>query len=103
MRSFCSTQEGENKANRVGGVNPHAGVLDRFLQFGESSRSTKTAGFYGEGNLLDVSFVLLGNAHPEVMVPMERGEVGSHTGQTKERMSFYMAPRVQPHDALPEG
>lgn len=84
-------------------VNEYAGMFNRFLQFGESSRATKTGGSYGEGRVPPVSFALLGNMHPEMGVPMERGEIGSHIGATKERLLLYGAPRVQPHDALPDG
>ena len=83
-------------------VNPHAGTLNRFLQFGECSRTTKTAGTYGEGVVPPVSFALGGNMHPDVAIPMERGEVGNHTGALKERILFFTAPRVQPHEGIPD-
>lgn len=50
-----------------------------------------------------MSFAPLGNMRPEVAVPMKRAEVGNHVGATKERILFYTAPRVQPHEQLPEG
>ena len=84
-----------------GTPNPHAGTLNRFLQFGECARATRTAGVYGEGEVPSTSFSCIANIHPEVAVPMERGEMGNHTGQTKERLLMYGAPRVQAHEALP--
>ena len=53
-------------------VNSHAGTFNRFLQFGESARATKTAGSYGGGRVNPVSFGLGGNMHPAAAVPMEQ-------------------------------
>ena len=97
--------DGKRKSAATGSqpINEFAGVLNRFLQFGECSRATKTSGSYGEGHVDPVSFALIGNMHPEVAVPMVRGEIGNHTGQVKERAWFYAAPRQQPHAAIPDG
>ena len=84
-------------------INEHAGHFNRYLQFGECSRVTKTIGSYGEGFVRSTSFALIGNMHPTIAVPMEREEIGNHTGATKERALFHTAPRVQPHDELPTG
>ena len=46
---------------------------------------------------------MLGNMHPENAKPVERGLIGSHTEATKERVFLFIAKRVQPHSALPEG
>ena len=96
---FGLLQEDAGKKKQTGSasaVNQHAGTLNRFIQFGEVSRATRTAGNYGEGAVPAVSFALLANMHPEIAVPMERGEIGSHNGATKERILIYTAPRVQP-------
>lgn len=50
-----------------------------------------------------VSCAILGNGHPEMVVPMERGDTGNHTGATRERCLLYTARRVQPHESLPHG
>ena len=101
-QEFGLTQE---EARRKGGqstaVNPYAGLLNRFLQFGESARATRTAGTDGEGNVPPVSSIVSGNMHPEVAVPMDRGEIGNHTGQLKERIFLHTGPRVQPHEDIP--
>eukprot|EP00972_Heterocapsa_arctica_P025360 3735167-Heterocapsa_arctica.AAC.1 len=41
--------------------------------------------------------------HPRTAVPLMRGEIGGHVAATKERILFYTAPRVQPHEGLPAG
>ncbi len=66
------------------GVNPHAGVLNGLLQTGEVSRATRSAGCFGGGLVPAVTFAFVGNMHPEVAVPMERGQIGNHTGATKD-------------------
>eukprot|EP00439_Symbiodinium_sp_Y106_P005156 s7036_g1.t1 len=40
--------------------------------------------------------------HPEIFIPMERGLVGGHTGQTKERLMAYSASPVPPHAPIPD-
>ena len=82
-------------------VNQHAGALNRLVQFGESSRSTRTSGSFGEGSVPPTTIAMNGNMHPEIAIPMERGTVGGHTGATKERIIFYTAPAVPPHEGLP--
>eukprot|EP00973_Karenia_brevis_P035045 4833074-Karenia_brevis.AAC.1 len=72
------------------------------LQFGECARATRTAGSYGGGIIPATSACMLGNLHPEAAIPMDRGLVGNHTGATKERAFIWTAPRVQPHEAIPE-
>ena len=92
----------QGSSSNLAAVNNHAGTFNRFLQFGECARATKTAGSYGGGHVDPVSFGMGGNMHPGVGVPMERGEIGNHTGCTKERFLMFAAPRVQPHEDLPE-
>ena len=82
-------------------VNQHAGALNRLLQFGESSKTTKTRGSFGEGSTPQVSSAILSNMHPEIALPMERAEIGNHVGCTKERILFYTAEPVPPHSPLP--
>ena len=82
-------------------VNQHAGALNRLLQFGECSKTTKTRGSFGEGTTPAVSSTIMSNMHPEVAVPMERAEIGNHVGCTKERIVFYTAEPVPPHSPLP--
>ena len=81
-------------------VNEHAGNFNRALQFGESSHTTKTSGAYGQTGDPPTSWMMLGNMHPEMGVPMERGDIGNHTGCLKERLWLFGARRVQPHEAI---
>ncbi|CAK0801158.1 unnamed protein product [Prorocentrum cordatum] len=83
-------------------VNEHAGTLNRLLQWGECPRATKSSGSYGGGLTPAVSLAWLGNIHPEIAVPMDRGALGSHAGATKERMFFYTGRPEPPHSALPD-
>ena len=77
------------------------GELNRLLQFGECSRTTKTSGTFGEGATPPVSSSIMANMHPEVALPMERAEIGNHVGRTKERIMFYTAEPIPPHSPLP--
>ena len=95
-------KKGNTQAHATG-VNPFAGQFNRFLQFGESARSLKTCAGQGQSRSPPTSLSMLGNMHPEIAIPMERGLVGSHTGATEERIFLFTAKRVQPHSALPEG
>jgi hypothetical protein len=81
-------------------VNEHAGNFNRALQFGESSHVTKTSGAYGQTADKPTSWMLLSNMHPEMGVPMERGDIGNHTGCLKERLWLFGARRVQPHEEI---
>ena len=82
-------------------VNQHAGTLNRLLQWGECARQTMSSGSYGGGLTRPVSFAWVGNIHPEIGVPMDRGDIGSHTGATKERLFIYTARPVPPHSEIP--
>ena len=93
--------KGRRSTSQASAVNIHAGTLNRFLQFGECARATRTAGNYGGGAVPATSFALGADMHPEAAIPMERCEIGNHTGRTKERFVFYAARRVQPHEAIP--
>eukprot|EP00973_Karenia_brevis_P045928 6360108-Karenia_brevis.AAC.1 len=62
-----------------GAVNPHAGALNRYLQFGECGRATKGSGTFGGGQIRPTSFGGLGNIHPEVAIPVLQGQLGNHT------------------------
>ena len=93
--------DGRKTAAAALSVNQHAGALNRLLQFGECSRTTKTGGSFGEGCVPQVSSAVMSNMHPEVALPMERAEIGNHVGCTKERIIFYTAEPVQPHSPLP--
>ena len=82
-------------------VNQHAGALNRLLQFGEASKTTRSRGNFGEGATPKISSCIMSNMHPEIAVPMDRAEIGNHVGCTKERIFFYTAEPVSPHSSLP--
>ena len=47
--------------------------------------STKTSGAFGEGDAPAVSMGMVGNAHPALVVPMERGDLGVNHAAAKDR------------------
>ena len=85
-----------------GGALPDAASeFNRLLQTGTSSMSTKTSGAFGEGDAPAVSMGMVGNAHPSLIVPMERGDLGVNHAAAKERLLFVSARPVEPHSPLP--
>ena len=78
----------------AGCVNERAGAFNRYLQFGDSARATKSVGTLGEvGEVTPTSFGEIGNIHTDAAIPMDRNEIGNHTGATKERIHLWTAPR----------
>ena len=72
-----------NEADKVGA--DAASEFNRLLQTGKSTYTTKTAGCYGEGAAPAISAGGSGNAHPSVVLPMERGDVGvNHVGAKEQ-------------------
>ena len=58
-------------------VNEHAGVFNRYIQFGDCARATKTAGNHGDGGNVSVTTLsAIGNMHTTMAIPMDRGETG---------------------------
>ena len=82
-------------------VSPHQSALNKLAQFGLASRTTKTGGSFGEGRPPIVSTSIIGNFHPSMYVPMERGHTGSHHACGKERIIIGTAEPIQPHADLP--
>ena len=74
---------------------------DRLLQTGTASFTTKNAGAYGEAAAPTISMGVLGNGHPSVIIPMERGDIGSNHVAAKERLLFVTARQVEPHTHVP--
>lgn len=101
--AFGFTHDDSRRGGAAGAlaVNQHAGAVNRLLQYGECSKTTRSRGSFGTGSTPPVSSAFMGNMHPEVWVPMDRGEIGNHVGATKERILAYTAEPVQPHSPLP--
>ena len=64
----------------------------RLLQTGIAAYTSKTAGAFGQdyGDMVCVRVV--GNAHPAVAIPMERGQLGHHHVAVRERWSLMTGP-----------
>ena len=84
------------------GVNSCTSLLNRFLQTGGSSKLTRTAGAYGGAAAQSVSFALVGNAHPSMAMSMLEGSTGCQVAAAHDRLLFFTAPRVAPHEEVPE-
>ncbi|CAJ1341393.1 unnamed protein product [Effrenium voratum] len=84
------------------GVNSCTLLLNRFLQTGGSSKLTRTAGAYGGAAAQSVSFALVGNAHPSMAMSMLEGSTGCQVAAAHDRLLFFTAPRVAPHEEVPE-
>jgi hypothetical protein len=84
-----------NEADKVG--SDAASEFNRLMQTGKATYTTKTAGSFGEGAAPTISLGMTGNAHPSVVVPMERGEVGLNHVMAKERLLLVTARPIEPH------
>ena len=84
------------------GVNTHPSVLNRFLQSGGAAKVTRSAGTYGGALAPRVSFGLVGNAHPSLAFAMVDGSTGCQVAAAHDRLLFYTAPRVVPHEDVSE-
>ena len=92
------TSAAHSKSSDSGaGVTDAASEFNRLMQTGTSSLTTKTAGTFGEGKAPTVSMGLAGNAHPAVVLPMDRGHVGSNHAAAKERLLFVTAAPIEPY------
>ena len=91
----------EKKGQDAAGLSYTAGEFNRLMQTGTASLATKTSGSFGEGPSPSVSVGLAGPAHPSVIIPVGRGEVGSNHVASKERLIFVTGAPVEPHDSLP--
>ena len=96
-------KKGNTQAHATG-VNPFAGQFNRSYSLAKSARSLKTGAGHGQSRTPPTSLSMLGNVHPEIAIPMERGLIGSHTGATKERFFLFTAKRcAASRSALPGG
>lgn len=75
-------------------VTDAASEFNRLVQTGAASLATKASGSFGSAGRPVVSMGLGGNAHPSVIVPMERGEVGSNHATAKKRLLLVTAHRA---------
>ena len=91
---IAEKRAGSKDARDVGVAPDSASEFNRLLQTGTASLTTKTSGTLGEGNSPAESMGLAGNAHPSVVVPMERGEVGINHAAAAERLLLVTAQAV---------
>ncbi|CAK0858744.1 unnamed protein product [Prorocentrum cordatum] len=80
----------------------NASLLNSLLQSGKTRRATRTCTNFGMSRDKTVSISILGNAHPDKAIPMDRGCLGSHTAATKERFVFCLDRAVPRRAPLPE-
>jgi hypothetical protein len=78
-----------------------ASELNKLMQTGITSMTTKTAGSYGQGNAQPISMGLTGNLHPSMLVPMLRGAFGPDAVAVSYRLLFITGRPIEPHAGLP--
>ena len=71
------------------------------MQTGQSALATKTAGTFGEAGTPRVNVAGVGNVHPSMWIPVERGEAGTNHVAVKERLLIGTGRPVEPHHAIP--
>ena len=80
-----------------------ASDLNRLFQTGVAAYTTKTAGSFGQDSGASVCLGVVGNAHPAITIPMERGDLGNHHVAVRERWVILTGPVIEPHAPLPVG
>ena len=101
MLGLMHEKSGASRSTGDSGTVPDAASeFNRLLQTGTASMSTKTSGAFGEGDAPSVSLGIIGNAHPAVVVPIERGDLGVNHAAAKERLLFVTARPIEPHSGL---
>ena len=101
MLGLMSAGGTAGKGNDAVDVTDAASEFNRFLQTGTASFTTKNAGAYGEAAAPTISMGVLGNGHPSVIIPMERGDIGSNHVAAKERLLFVTGRPVELHTHVP--
>ena len=101
MLGLMSAGGTAGKGNDAVDVTDAASEFNRLLQTGTASFTTKNAGAYGEAAAPTISMGVLGNGHPSVIIPMERGDIGSNHVAAKERLLFVTGRPVEPHTHVP--
>lgn len=101
LNAHSMLDDGKTSNKGKSAVNSYQSVFNKFAQYGQASRSTKTAGSYGQVDTPTTSSGLSGNMHFSTYVPMERGECGSHHVAAKERVLISTERPIQPHAPLP--
>ena len=78
-----------------------ASDFNRLIQTGIAAYTTKTAGSFGEDSDEKICLGVVGNAHPAIAIPMERGDLGNHHVAIRERWIILTGPVIEPHAPLP--
>ena len=102
LNALSMLDDGKTNNKGKSTVNSYQSTFNKFAQYGQASRSTKTAGSYGKVDTPTTSTGLSGNMHFSTYVPMERGESGAHHVAAKERLLISTERPIQPHAPLPE-
>lgn len=64
LLSFGLLSDSDKPGKGSGKVSPHQSALNKLMQYGQASRSTKSCGAFGEGQAPKVSVAMEGNLHP---------------------------------------
>ena len=95
------SQSSNDKKVDASAVPDAASEFNKLMQTGHSALATKTAGTFGEAGAPRVNVAGVGNVHPSVWIPIERGEVGTNHVAVKERLLVGTGRPVDPHHAVP--
>lgn len=83
-----------------GSPSTNASTLNTLIACGKTRRATRSSTNFGAARGKTVSVSVLGNAHPNKFIPMERGLLGNHTACTKERFTVCLDAAAPRHAAL---
>ena len=83
-----------------GSPSTNASNLNTLIAFGKTRRATRSSTNFGAARGKTVFVSVLGNAHPNKFIPMERGLLGNHTACTKERFRVCLVAAAPRHAAL---
>ena len=78
-----------------------ASELNKLLQTGISTMTTKTAGAFEQGDSPTISLGVSGNGQPSVIVPMLRGTYGNDAVAVSFRFLFSSGRPIEPYSSLP--
>ena len=93
---------GNGKSQDANSLAPDAASeLNKFLQTGISTMTTKTAGAFEQGDSPTISLRVSGNGHPSVIVPMLRGTYGNDAVAVSFRFLFSSGRPIEPYSSLP--
>jgi hypothetical protein len=97
---ISNVAQGKGNDSGPGVVPDAASEVNKLFQTGIATLATKTAGTFGEGAVPSISLGLTGNAHPAIVIPMLRGDLGTDVAACSYRHLFTTGVPIEPHETL---